>query len=227
MKAFVIHIEPNANGFCRAVAEVQFAKRKAYPFDGIYEQSLQVQEFAGVLDYAFRWTNNIEGSWSKDGNSDTNPNVTFLGEYFVDEEGVEYGARSTTVGDLVVLQFPLEYGHYEVLGVYRVANFGFEHVATRTVNIDGWDDIDNVAYAKTGDSRGFLFCENGHATRRAGAITSSRHDSHVNVYRGWCDAEDWRESCEANDRREAEYYENRGYWEARRQQEEEFRRGIY
>tara|TARA_R100001163_G_scaffold42439_1_gene32095 strand:- start:541 stop:714 length:174 start_codon:yes stop_codon:yes gene_type:complete len=53
------------------------------------------------------------------------------------------------------------------------------------------------------------------------------HDSHVDGYRDWLDAEDWRESCEANDRREAEYYDNLGYWEARRQEEEEFRRGIY
>lgn len=64
-------------------------------------------ELMDALEYAYRWTNNINGSWSKgasfewDGeiheNPDYNPNVNFVG--IPHPEG--YGHRSTSMGDVM------------------------------------------------------------------------------------------------------------------------------
>ena len=71
-----------------------------------------------ALEYAFRWTNNVMGSWSRDDiedNGDYNPNVTRLVP--LHEGG--YGLRSTSMFDRM-----------EVDGVeYEVAGFGFKEVA--------------------------------------------------------------------------------------------------
>lgn len=67
-----------------------------------------------VLEYAFRWTNNVMGSWSKKIGEDANDDVTVLVER---EDGL--GLRSTSMGDRM-----------EVDGVeYRVAMMGFKEVA--------------------------------------------------------------------------------------------------
>ena len=79
-----------------------------------------------ALEYAFRWTNNVMGSWSikKETltagypNGDYNDDVTVLAPLFVDENGKEWGHRSTSVGDYMLL------GNTK----YKVANFGFEEV---------------------------------------------------------------------------------------------------
>ena len=66
------------------------------------------------LEYAFRYTNNIMGSWSKKIGEDANDDVTVLVER---EDG--YGLRSTSMGDRM-----------EIDGVeYRVAMVGFKEVA--------------------------------------------------------------------------------------------------
>ena len=55
------------------------------------------------LNYAWRYTNNILGSWSKnDGeyNPDFSPFVEVLGEYPIGRDGKEYGLRSSMVGDI-------------------------------------------------------------------------------------------------------------------------------
>jgi hypothetical protein len=81
------------------------------------------------LQYAFRWTNSIEGSWSvkvksikhegKDyPNGDYNENVTVVTPLYKDEDGQEYGHRSTSVGDQLVINDQ----------VYVVASFGFENL---------------------------------------------------------------------------------------------------
>lgn len=81
-----------------------------------------------ALEFAFRFTNNIEGSWSKGetfefngevhDNPDFNPAVEFIGEYPVGKNGQVYGARSTSMHDRM-----------EVNGVmYEVAAFGFDVV---------------------------------------------------------------------------------------------------
>jgi len=75
-----------------------------------------------ALEYAYRWTNNLAGSWSRrdiENNGDENPNVEFVGEYPVGKDGTVYGARSTSVRDVM----------YCDGGKYEVAGFGFEKVA--------------------------------------------------------------------------------------------------
>ena len=49
--------------------------------------------FSAVAEYCYRWTNNIEGSWSlgEQDNSDYNENVTSE-----DDSESEYGQRSTS-----------------------------------------------------------------------------------------------------------------------------------
>ena len=77
------------------------------------------------LEYAYRWTNNIDGSWSKgedvefDGrlyeNTDFNENVKVLAPLpkFL---GRTLGHRSSSVGDMMVIDGE----------TYKVASFGFE-----------------------------------------------------------------------------------------------------
>ena len=50
------------------------------------------------LEYAYKWTNNIHGSWSLKIGNDANPNVTVVGDI---SNG--YGLRSTSVGDQMLL----------------------------------------------------------------------------------------------------------------------------
>ena len=103
MKVTVLHMERNkitgnTEGFT-PVAEVNFP-------DG--------HNVTDVLEYAFRWTNNIMGSWSKKIGEDANDDVTVLVER---EDG--YGLRSTSVFDRM-----------EVDGtVYEVGMVGFKEVA--------------------------------------------------------------------------------------------------
>ena len=73
------------------------------------------------LEYAYRYTQNIEGSWSiKDGNADNNAGVTVLKDLYVDDAGKTWGHRSTSVNDLMVVE--------GTNAQYRVAGMGFERV---------------------------------------------------------------------------------------------------
>ena len=75
------------------------------------------------LEYAYRWTNNVMGSWSikkkvfdnGEPNGDFNPNVTVMKPTEV-IDGQEWGHRSTSVGDQMLV------GNKK----YVVASFGFE-----------------------------------------------------------------------------------------------------
>jgi hypothetical protein len=75
-----------------------------------------------ALEYAFRWTNNVMGSWSRpektfsngETNGDYNPFVTRIAP--LHEGGM--GLRSTSVGDQMVVEGK----------TYEVAGFGFEEV---------------------------------------------------------------------------------------------------
>ena len=79
----------------------------------------------GALEYAFRWTNNVEGSWSQGEtiehngetfeNKDFNPNVSRTQPLHI-EDGQTYGLRSTSVGDTMLMD-----GR-----VFEVASFGFD-----------------------------------------------------------------------------------------------------
>ena len=65
------------------------------------------------LEYAYRYTNNVMGSWSKKIGEDANDDVTVLIER---EDGL--GLRSTSIGDRM-----------EVNGIeYRVAIAGFKEI---------------------------------------------------------------------------------------------------
>lgn len=72
------------------------------------------------LEYAFRLTQNIHGSWSKEDIGETNfdwsDDVTEIAPLQV-IDGKEYGHRSSMVGDIFVVE-----GH----GTYTVGVFGFE-----------------------------------------------------------------------------------------------------
>lgn len=81
-----------------------------------------------ALEYAYRATNNIDGSWSMGStiewqgethvNNDFDPNVEFIGEYPVGKDGTVYGARSTSMMDMMVVDGDM----------YEVAGMGFKKV---------------------------------------------------------------------------------------------------
>ena len=81
-----------------------------------------------ALEYAYRKTNNIEGSWSKPqvfefkgevvNNPDYSEDVTVMAPLEV-VDGIEYGLRSTSMGDQML------FGTKK----YKVAAFGFEEIA--------------------------------------------------------------------------------------------------
>ena len=90
------------------------------------------------LEYAFRWTNNVRGSWSKEevisymneygdkvteANGDYNKDVT---PYDLRDDGL--GTRSTSVEDLMTLNGV----------VYKVADCGFEEInlTPAEINVD-------------------------------------------------------------------------------------------
>jgi hypothetical protein len=102
MKVTVLHLERNEitgnkEGFT-PVAEVNIA-------DG--------HNTMDILEYAFRWTNNVMGSWSKKIGEDANDDVTVLVER---EDGL--GLRSTSMFDRM-----------EIGGiVYEVSMVGFKEL---------------------------------------------------------------------------------------------------
>ena len=64
-----------------------------------------------ALDYVYRVTQNINGSWSKgeffdDGepNPDYNEDIRLTTMLDTDEDGVTWGLRSTSMGDIIELQ---------------------------------------------------------------------------------------------------------------------------
>ena len=77
------------------------------------------------LEYAYKITQNIHGSWSRDKympsgdlNGDYNPWIKEIKPLKVNSKGNEMGHRSTSEGDLMVLNGK----------TYKVAGFGFEEV---------------------------------------------------------------------------------------------------
>lgn len=72
------------------------------------------------LEYAYRWTQNTEGSWSRAIGADSNPNVVCYKTKMIN--GRIYGLRSTMVGDLMVVDSDMSQR-------YQVKPFGFELVA--------------------------------------------------------------------------------------------------
>ena len=70
------------------------------------------------LEYAYRWTQNIMDSWSKKMPGDGNDRVTLMAPLHVDENGQEWGHRSTSMGDHMLVGTTK----------YRVAAVGFEEI---------------------------------------------------------------------------------------------------
>lgn len=101
MKIIVQHIDQDRVNFTD-VAEVDVTE--------LYNLSRMDQ-----LEYAFRWTNNIEGSWSRKIGSDANDAVTVL---MTREDGK--GLRSTSMFDRMIVDGK----------TYEVDMFGFEEVET-------------------------------------------------------------------------------------------------
>lgn len=87
--------------------------------------TIQVPQTEDPLDYAWRWTNNVEGSWSikehkLDGqaNGDFNEHVEVKCPLHVDKNGKPWGHRSSMVGDV-----------YAIDGVlHEVAGMGFREI---------------------------------------------------------------------------------------------------
>ncbi len=102
MKVTVLHMDRNkqtgdSEGFT-PVAEVNFPGG---------------HNTTDLLEYAFRWTNNVMGSWSKKIGEDANDDVTVLVER---EDGL--GLRSTSMFDRM-----------EIAGiVYEVSMVGFKEI---------------------------------------------------------------------------------------------------
>ena len=81
-----------------------------------------------ALEYAYRRTQNIEGSWSKGptiewegethDNGDYSEDITVMAPLTRTPEGKEYGLRSTSVGDHIV------FGTVK----YKVDSFGFSEL---------------------------------------------------------------------------------------------------
>jgi hypothetical protein len=80
-----------------------------------------------ALEYAYRVTQNIDGSWSKGpaiewegeihNNPDYNPNITVI-QPLHEKNGNTYGLRSTSMGDEMIMDGK----------TYRVASVGFKLV---------------------------------------------------------------------------------------------------
>lgn len=74
-----------------------------------------------ALEFAWRWTNNIEGSWSAGkrnySNPDYNPSVVVVEPLEV-IDGDAYGHRSSMVGDIFAIRER----------IYKVGMMGFERI---------------------------------------------------------------------------------------------------
>ena len=73
-----------------------------------------------ALEYAYRYTNNIDGSWSMKIGSDANDDVTVLAALPVTADGRTMGLRSTSMFDRLTVGDK----------TYRVSMTGFKEVET-------------------------------------------------------------------------------------------------
>ena len=88
----------------------------------VAEVDTTLTEVDEALEYAYRWTNNVMGSWSRDEkvfsngetNGDFNPNVTRIAPLHKDGMGL----RSTSMGDEMIVDGK----------TFKVAMLGFEEV---------------------------------------------------------------------------------------------------
>ena len=71
-----------------------------------------------ALEYAYRYTNNVDGSWSMKIGSDANDDVTVLAELHTTADGRKMGLRSTSMYDRMVINGK----------TYKVAMMDFDEV---------------------------------------------------------------------------------------------------
>lgn len=93
----------------------------------VAEVSAPTQIIEDALEYAYRWTQNLSGSWSKKIGNDSNDNVYVLETR---EDGL--GLRSTSVGDR--MSFYLDKSDngemYKEAHEYEVDRIGFKEIKT-------------------------------------------------------------------------------------------------
>ena len=82
---------------------------------------------SGACEYAYRWTQNLMGSWSKKfyDNPDMNDNVRVLAPLH-EIDGELYGLRSSMMGDHFIVHSDNAWSHNEIGQAYECAMMGFE-----------------------------------------------------------------------------------------------------
>ena len=73
-----------------------------------------------ATEYAYRYTNNIDGSWSMKIGEDACDDVEVLAP-LIQHKGKAYGLRSTSVGDVMIVDDGEGF-----VDTFKVAGFGFE-----------------------------------------------------------------------------------------------------
>ena len=73
-----------------------------------------------ATEYAYRYTNNLDGSWSMKLGEDANDDVEVIAP-LISHNGNTYGLRSTSVGDVMLVDDGEGFTDY-----FKVAGFGFE-----------------------------------------------------------------------------------------------------
>lgn len=89
-------------------------------YDRVAVVEAPMNDEMAALEYAYRYTNNVDGSWSKKIGADANDNVTVVAPLHV-HEGRTYGLRSSMIGD----RFYVKGGE-----AYSVAMMGFKVLPT-------------------------------------------------------------------------------------------------
>jgi hypothetical protein len=89
---------------------------------------IENMEIEDALEYAYRWTNNIGGSWSKKIGMDANDNVEVLAPLHWDQKNRRYlGLRSTMTFDEMVVHTENKNAFWNGKR-FKVASFGFKEV---------------------------------------------------------------------------------------------------
>ena len=73
-----------------------------------------------ATEYAYRYTNNVDGSWSMKIGEDANDDVEVIAP-LIQHNGKAYGLRSTSVGDVMIVDDGEGF-----VDTFKVAGFGFE-----------------------------------------------------------------------------------------------------
>ena len=76
------------------------------------------EDVDAALEYAYRYTNNVDGSWSMEIGGDANDDVTVLAPLLVTADGRKMGLRSTSMFDRMVVNGK----------TYKVDMMGFKEV---------------------------------------------------------------------------------------------------